>query len=889
VSFDSISRRTFLKAGTGAVTATGFQDIALAYNGENSEKSTQVTIRRDGYGVPHVYAPGADSPEPTFYGFGYALAEDRLYQLEMHRRFYHGTVSAVLGSDWIEFDKQARVNRSIEPNIETQIETLLPEDQREVVQAFVDGINRFIEHVEETNRSFHRGFIENDFRPDEWTVEDAVGIFVATLEFFSNFQLETLDAAVLNSLKSIYDEEKAHALFADIQWGNDPSAPTSAEQPDVGYTPPYTPAGDEAPDDEEPTVTRLGNGTLNAVSNAAPHGIGPHRIPTDPEQIHAAEMERLRTLAQGRDALGLPIKLGSNALAVRGDLTESGNALLYGGPQMGFSSPSVMYEIGLHGPDFDVTGSTVAGFPFVMFGHNGSGAFTSTAGLDNAIQTFVESIETDAGDGPRYRFQGDLYPVETHTETIPVDGAEDATVTIRRTRHGIVTTWKPEKGEAIARTRGYAGMEVLGLRSFYETQFASDVEEFEEAATLGPHPINYLWADESGDIGYFHLGRYPDPNCVDWDLRLPADGTQYELTENEFRSALNGETPFTINPERGYIPQWNNKPVPDWGNGDLSYAWGTDHRVQRITNLVEHRLETEGSISYEFMKEIVYDIAFVDLRAIRYKQPLLDALADADLTETEAAARDALQQWNDFQQASGEDYLGTYPPGYTIFDAFFPKLLDATFSDEFGKAYEMGKGTFFNYRYGRPVLMRALHPEEAALKPAVDYFGGDRNSVMRDAFTSAVEELQGGYGDDVSSWRADAIVDELDNLALFGMPIGVGDAGNMPFMNRGTENHFVRLDQNSMGNGDAVGHFHAENILPPGNSGYVFPDGTLSKHYADQLDEFIDFEYKPFLFTKSQVARNQESIERLRGKEGNPQNVSGNADEKDESEDESEQ
>jgi penicillin amidase len=34
-------------------------------------------------------------------------------------------------------------------------------------------------------------------------------------------------------------------------------------------------------------------------------------------------------------------------------------------------------------------------------------------------------------------------------------------------------------------------------------------------------------------------------------------------------------------------------------------------------------------------------------------------------------------------------------------------------------------------------------------------------------------------------------------------------------------------------------------VTPPGQSGFVAPDGTRSPHYDDQLDMFIDFELKP--------------------------------------------
>ncbi|MDG5761285.1 penicillin acylase family protein [Natronococcus sp. A-GB1] len=830
-----LNRRSLLKASAVATAGQFVGSTALAYEEEDGVE-TAVRIRRDEYGVPHVYARDGRGPEPVFYGYGYATARDRLYQLELYRRYYHGTVAAVLGEEWIEFDREARINHDSAIPLAEQIETQLEDEHRAVLRAYADGINRHIEDVrsgESDRPGFHRGFVEHDFEPEPWDPVDVAGVFVATMAFFSGVNLEGLNAAVLAGLEAEYDEETAWALFEDLQWGDDPDAPTSGDVPNPGFTPPTAAAGIYA--------DRISDGETNDVSNRVTGG--EYRLSSDPAGTFERQQERLGTLVDGAHELGIPTTVGSNALVVHGDVTESGDHLLMGGPQMEFSTPSVMYEVGLHGPDFDVAGITVTGYPAIMFGHNGDGSFTSTAGIDKSIQTFVESIRT-AEDGPaKYEFGGEWYEMDEDEQCIEVADAEDVTHTVRRTRHGVVTDYDPDAGEAIAQTRAFDGRDMRCFRAFYDAQFADDVESYGEAARQCDYALNFMWAGEGG-IGFFHLGRYPDFESVPWDTRLPADGTEHELTDDDFLRAADGEVPYSINPPVGYSAQWNNKPAPDWDNGDRSYSWGVDHRVQRFINLVEHELETTGSVSYDNLKQMVYDTSFVDLRAIRYKPFLLEALDGADLSETESEAKAALEAWDDYGQADGEDYMGTYPPGYTVFDAFFPRLMERTFAPTFGEQFESAM-TFLDFRYGRATLMRALYPEETALETAVDYFDGDRDAVFREAFQEAVAELEEEYGLDVDDWRADVAVDDLENVVLFGMPVGVGDAGELPFMNRGTENHFVRI-------GDEV--VCAENVLPPGNSGYVSPDGEPAPHYDDQLDLFLAFEYKELLFEDGEVA-----------------------------------
>ena len=67
--------------------------------------ASDVTILRDQWGIPQVYA---DDVYGLFAGFGYAVAEDRLFQMEMARRSVLGTVSEVLGGEHVAYDTKTR-------------------------------------------------------------------------------------------------------------------------------------------------------------------------------------------------------------------------------------------------------------------------------------------------------------------------------------------------------------------------------------------------------------------------------------------------------------------------------------------------------------------------------------------------------------------------------------------------------------------------------------------------------------------------------------------------------------------------------------------------------------------------------------------------------------
>ena len=72
---------------------------------EPVEPQAQLRLVRDTYGVPHIYA---DDIYGLYYGYGYAVAQDRLFQMEMTRRSTQGTVAEVLGAAYLDYDKGTR-------------------------------------------------------------------------------------------------------------------------------------------------------------------------------------------------------------------------------------------------------------------------------------------------------------------------------------------------------------------------------------------------------------------------------------------------------------------------------------------------------------------------------------------------------------------------------------------------------------------------------------------------------------------------------------------------------------------------------------------------------------------------------------------------------------
>ncbi|HKP30011.1 MAG TPA: penicillin acylase family protein [Gemmatimonadales bacterium] len=104
-----------------------------------------VEVRRDRWGLPHIYAK---TVRDLFFAQGFVAAQDRLWQIDMWRRIGNGTVSEVLGPDFLERDKFARL-LLYRGDMNAEWTSYAP-DTRLIVTSFVRGLNAYVALVKDT-------------------------------------------------------------------------------------------------------------------------------------------------------------------------------------------------------------------------------------------------------------------------------------------------------------------------------------------------------------------------------------------------------------------------------------------------------------------------------------------------------------------------------------------------------------------------------------------------------------------------------------------------------------------------------------------------------------------------------------------------------------------
>ena len=93
-----------LLVGVGAILLNKVKTDALPdYNEEVQLRGLEgeVTVYRDTHGIPHVYA---ENETDLYTAVGFAMAQDRLWQMDLLRRVTQGRLSEILGKDQVNTD-----------------------------------------------------------------------------------------------------------------------------------------------------------------------------------------------------------------------------------------------------------------------------------------------------------------------------------------------------------------------------------------------------------------------------------------------------------------------------------------------------------------------------------------------------------------------------------------------------------------------------------------------------------------------------------------------------------------------------------------------------------------------------------------------------------------
>ncbi len=843
-----------------------------------------VQIYRDSYGVPIVYG---DTVRSLWYGVGYAIAEDRLFLMDAVRRMGAGTFAELTGCGGVAADIQQRTIAYSDAEYQ-QFFDRLSEDSKDSVLGYVDGANAWRAQVMTNPALLPAEYALLTTTPAVFTVKDvlASGVFI-TRFVASEGGNEFQNIAMLKALETeLGSRAAALDAFQDMVWLEDPKAvvtvprsegvfpnqptpeasreavyrqvaewslglPASlATGPGTGATPAPSPCGQ--PSLPGPAGGAGGDGATD-VKLIPPLAIGKAQ---GAARLLAAKASTRRVAAKAlQERAGRATKLiastlhalyefrqhlhgGSFALALAPSRTRDRGTLLISGPQLGYSYPELLVEYEIHGPKgYDARGSSVPILPVVGIGYTNNSAWGLTTGYTKTIDSFIEktcsTAQLAAGSCTRNQYfhlgvwkdmqcRSETIPYRAATQGLPVGPASfSSTVEICRTVHGPVVARDDAAGMARSVQYGMFGRETETIEGIREWNRAKTFEEFRTAVSTVTWNENVTVATRDGHIGYFHPGlhirRHPAT-----DPRFPTPGTGEFDADGLLRFE---ETPKAIDPQQGFLANWNNKPAYGWldgeGLGPTSRPGGAGQRVTNILDL----LATRSDWSYADLRDIDIRAGTRDIRARQYLPALQSfrSSADGQLGATEKAALDLVLGWDRSHYGPNIDIdneTATDGPAATIFGELVFALREELFGSYRDAVIDAGSGltvfsrvsgvggNVFDQSVMDNLIVRILQPDSSGLTVRRDYTGGrSRDAVLlaglRRALTTLATQYNGGAALTPADLDKARRIHPRSQLCSLTGVIGPGSATTspsgscvtMPYQNRGTWVHRVGYEK----------------------------------------------------------------------------------------------
>jgi penicillin amidase len=548
-----------------------------------------VEIQRDRWGIPFIQSRHkADG----WFGFGYAIAQDRLCQLDYLRRKGQGRLAEILGPEGLANDRLARtvgLNR-----IAAESLAALPQATRDHLEWFAAGVNAWIRQAGER---LPIEFDLLDYQPAPWTALDSVAIEVEFQWYLTG------------RFPVICQPELAKRALGD---GPLYDAFCLGEADDEAIVPPEA---------YRELAEQIGRGSGAAAPGGSELG-GSH---------HSSVAERVgRTLGAGEAT-------GSNNWVVAGRHTRSGKPMVASDPHIAFEAVSCWYEARIEAGDTRIAGAAYAGIPAIMIGRTPTLAWGITNNICSQRDLYQERVE-DAHPGC-FLFGDQWEPERRLAETIAVRGAADVPLTVRFSRNGpLVDELLPPP----ANRTGPVSLRWLGasnggwLTALLAMNQARTVSEFRAAVRPWHVPtFNLVVADAEGTIAVQTAGRIPLRATAERGYRAGWEPGQQWQGLIPFAAM-----PHAVNPPRGWFVSANNRlaaadyPFPLFG------TWISGHRARRIRERLEALIARDaaagagGAISLDDFRHVQHDT--LSLRAVECLPPLI-AILSARLAESCAA------------------------------------------------------------------------------------------------------------------------------------------------------------------------------------------------------------------------------------------------------------
>ena len=801
-----------------------------------------VEILVDNMGIPHIYA---DTDENAFFGAGYMIAKDRLYQAAMLRRFALGRLSEVLGEDGYMRDIQAcTFDFSRWGRMDYERTRFDDPERAALISAWVAGINRRIAEYRSGRAPLPFGFRpeHHDFLPEFWNEEDPYIILKGA--GFANDKSVEFEVA-LTLLYTIYAQRMQHVQIF------------KPAHPFFGVPP------EDRPDSKD---------NASVPVSAAPVKHTGMRLTEAQIREMFAGLNRWITSTPGRTS--------SNSWALDGRYTDNGRPLIAGDPHLQFDFFGAPYPMHINskeqGGTYDVAGFAYPGTPGIALGFNDRVIWTATTNMGDVNDIWkVRKLcgLVDVG--------GNWTPVKEREEQIlirepgdPVGQGRIETMVYEDVPgHGVILPNEiidiPFAGLLLGpQLMNWAGFQDRPARWFMELNRVADLDEFEEAVDrMREMNYNLIAADTTGiayRVGIDVPLRTGDltGNRAPWKSMDGSDATT--LWDHGWLERA--QIPRSRGEERGWLATANTDPWGFTGDGRIDndpWYYGSffqaGYRGQRIQDEIL-RLIGVGDVSLEDMQTLQMDLRSTMADDIL---PLLAQAHDnipGDPALAEFGDDPDLDRVVSLLTAEWDRRMARDSAGAVAWQVFMHFFADGTVKDDILLAYDVAMSlmSVFVIKVTAMALGGEFPTGEEVMQEGRDW-------ILLNAARRTAAWIRGRYGNvDPSAGYTFADLKRVSfddaygtGMPLFQKPTDGGEdtlcvSTNMTFEEAADTwvSTYVSVER-------SVGGFHADGTpqvyvnFPVGN--HADPDS------ADTLvanADYIEGRYRKFLFSRDEIEAN---------------------------------
>ena len=719
----------------------------------------------DRAGIPHIYAANA---RDGFFLQGYAVARDRLWQIDLWRKRGLGRLSASFGAQFVAQDRAARL---LLYRGEMAAEwAAYPSQAKGWTEAFAAGINAYVADVEAGRAPLPIEFSATNTRPERWQADDVVRIR-------SNALASNLTSEVV----------RARALCGG----------------DLKYEP-------------------LRRELAPAHTVSIPKGLDPCSIPADVLDDYALGTGDVRFDGQKIVVASLDpdIQEGSNNWVIGAGKSATGRPILANDPHRAHAVPNLRYLSHIDTPELKIAGSGEPALPGISFGHNEDVAWAITIFAIDQQDLVVNPKATK------------LTEVR---ERIEVKGAPPREVVLKFTDDGPIIHEDPTSGRSFALRATWTKP---GASAYFNASWAWTAKTWDDFLVARDHwgapPLNLLFANRAGDIGWAPGGFVPVRAAGDGLLPVPA-GKVHRWT-----GLLDAKLmPVKHNPADGWIATANEMNIPAGYPHMLGLEWADRSRITRISEVVGSKPKFGLTDAMALQNDPTSPMA-------RRAVALLQGLAGRDANERGALA--LLGNWNGHE---GPDSAAA-----ALYEIWAARHLAASAVKAI--VPEAARRNFGRTSIGNilPVLEdgKLFGPDSAAL----------RAEILLGSLGLAFAETARLLGPDPATWRWGALhrADFQPSLPIAGRdaerrvgPVPIGGSGSTP-MAMGTGPDFRVVSGASVRVVMDVGAWdNSMAINTPGQSG-----DPASPHYRDLFARWATGNYVPFVWSRPRVLQEAERI-----------------------------